>query len=264
MNNLQKYEEDLEILITKGGQLYNAMLYACHPEQVKKQLGEKADDFIKNLPKFEEIYQSWYSESLAIIRQLLPDRLGDFERLFAKPKSRKEISYENYVVEDYLQGLTLTRGWDKEVVVDKSAAIPKFEQQLNILKAVKQRFKSSLFDIKQLVQADLLDSELDAAQELNKNGFARGAGAVVGVVLESHLLQVCDNHGLKISKKDPTIGDLNDLLKTNNVIETSIWRQIQHLADIRNKCDHKKSTEPTTEEIYDLIDGVKKISKTIF
>jgi len=264
MNNLQKYKKDLETLIDKGDHLYNAMLYACHPAKVKERLGEKAKDFIKDLPKFEETYQSWYSESLTIIRQLLPDRLDDFTRLFAKPKSRKEISYENYVVEDYLQGLQLTRGWEKEIVVDKSAAIPKFEQQLNILKAVKQRFQSSLFDIKQLVQADLLDSELDAAQELNNSGFARGAGAIAGVVLESHLLQVCDNHGSKVAKKDPTIGDLNDLLKGNNVIETPVWRQIQHLADLRNKCDHKKSTEPTKEEIDELIEGIKKVSKTVF
>lgn len=38
-----------------------------------------------------------------------------------------------------------------------------FRQQQAILNAVKQRFESSLFDIKQLVQADLFDSELDAA-----------------------------------------------------------------------------------------------------
>ena len=59
-------------------------------------------------------------------------------------------------MEDYLQGLAVTRNtvWDKEKVVEPSAAIPKFEQQLNILKSVKQRFTSSLFDIKQLVQAD--------------------------------------------------------------------------------------------------------------
>lgn len=264
MNNLQKYEKDLESLITKGGHLYNAMLFACHPNQVEEQLGEKAKDFIKDLPKFEEAYQSWYSESLAVVRQLLPDRLDDFTRLFAKPKSRKEISYENYVVEDYLQGLILTRGWEKEVIVDRGAAIPKFEQQLNILRAVKQRFQSSLFDIKQLVQADLLDSELDVAKELNKNGFARGAGAIAGVVLEAHLLQVCDNHSLKVMKKDPAIGDLNDLLKNNSVIDTPVWRLIQHLGDLRNKCDHKKTTEPTKEEVEDLVEGVKKVSKTVF
>lgn len=264
MNNLQKYEKDLETLIDSGGNLQNAMSFECYPEKVREQLGEKIEAFVKTLPNFDQEYQAWYSESLAVIKQLLPDRLNDFIRLFEKPKTRKEISYENYVVEDYLQGLILTRGWEKEVVVSKNAAIPKFQQQLNILKSVKQRFKSSLFDIKQLVQADLLDSELETAQELNKKGFTRGAGAIAGVVLESHLLQVCENHVLMVIKKDPAIGDLNDLLKNNNVIDTSVWRYIQHLSDLRNKCDHKKSSEPTKVEIEDLIEGVKKISKTVF
>ncbi len=79
--------------------------------------------------------------------------------------------------------------------------------------AAKRRFESSLFEIKQLVQADLLDSEIGAAQELHKSGFLRAAGAVAGVVLEKHLGQVCDNHQITISKKHPGIADLNELLK---------------------------------------------------
>ena len=44
-----------------------------------------------------------------------------------------------------------------------------------------------MFDIRQLVQADLFDSELDAADELGKKKFTRAAGALAGVVLERHL-----------------------------------------------------------------------------
>ena len=263
MNNLEKYEKDLETLIDSGGELYNAMLFECHPEQIKKQLGEKSEAFIKDLRNFRDQYQNWYSESLVVIKLLLPDRISDFVKLYEKPKNRKSIEYGNYVIEDYLQNLVVTASYGDRKV-GPEAAISQFQQQLNILKSVKQRFKSSLFDIKQLVQADLFDSELEVAQELNKKGFSRGAGAVAGVVSESHLLQVCENHNLKISKKDPAIGDLNDLLKTSRVIETSVWRYIQHLGDLRNKCDHKKTSDPTPEEIEELIEGVKKISKTVF
>ena len=105
---------------------------------------------------------------------------------------------------------------------------------------------------------------MESAQELNKKGFFRAAGAVTGVILEAHLLQVCENHTIKVTKKDPAIGDLNDLLKANNVIETPMWRFIQHLADLRNKCDHKKQTEPTKEEIEELIEGVSKTTKSLF
>ena len=67
------------------------------------------------------------------------------------------------------------------------AAISRFNQQLSIVKTIRERFRSSLFDIRQLAQADLFDSELEAAKELAKNKFIRAAGAVAGVVLERHL-----------------------------------------------------------------------------
>ncbi len=126
------------------------------------------------------------------------------------------------------------------------------------------RFESTLFDIRQLVQADLFDSELGAAGELAKNKFTRPAGALAGVVLERHLGQVCDNHAIKLSKKNPTISDLNDALKEANVIDVPQWRFIQHLADIRNLCDHNKKAEPTAAQVDDLVAGVTKITKTVF
>jgi hypothetical protein len=129
---------------------------------------------------------------------------------------------------------------------------------------VKARFESSLFEIRQLVQADLFDSELDVANELAKNKFTRAAGALAGVVLEKHLAQVCDNHGLKVTKKAPGISALNDTLKEAAVIEIPQWRFVQHLAAIRNLCDHDKKTEPTAEQVEDLIAGVTKMTKTLF
>lgn len=121
-----------------------------------------------------------------------------------------------------------------------------------------------MFDIRQLVQADLFESELESAGALAKGGFARAAGAVAGVVLEKHLRQVCDNHGIKVSKKNPTIGDLNDLLKQSEVMEVPQWRFIQHLGDLRNLCDHDKKVEPTREQVSDLITGVAKVAKTLY
>ena len=87
---------------------------------------------------------------------------------------------------------------------------------------------------------------------------------MAGVVLESHLTQVCENHKIKITKKDPAVNDLNDLLKNNDIIEVSTWRFIQHLGDLRNKCNHKKKIDPTQQEIEELIEGVAKIAKSVF
>jgi hypothetical protein len=162
-----------------------------------------------------------------------------------------------------MQDLKVTRGWEKEVVVDSSGAFPQYRQQLAILKAAKSRFESSLFEIRQLVQSDLFDSEIDAARELLKAHFVRPAGIIAGVVLEKHLHQVCNDHEIKVVKKNPAISDLNELLKSNSVIEIPQWRHISLLADIRNICAHGKTNEPTASQATDLIEGTIKILKTV-
>jgi|TARA_B110000259_G_scaffold173278_1_gene206394 hypothetical protein len=268
---IKKYEEDLDALVDLGNSLHMAMQYECRSdsfrEAVEEKLGKKeAKAYLASLPSFNAKYQTWYSEAKVLVKQLLPDRLNDFVRHYEKPKPRKEIDFESYRIEDYLQGLRTTRtsGWEEKVVVEPSAAIPQFRQQLAILESLKPRFTSSLFEIQQLVQADLFDSELEAAKELAKNKYFRAAGAVAGVVIESHLGQVCQDHLIKFRKKHLTISDFNDELKAQNVIDVPTWRFIQHLGDLRNLCDHKKTNDPTEEQINDLISGVDKITKTIF
>src|SRR5260370_4965524 len=256
LSNLDRYKKDLDALILKGDNLLNGMKLECFPDRIKglinaqlrkqglvgKKLASKTREVMEVFPSFNETYQSWYSEAKALVRQVLPDRLSDFVRTYEKPKPRKDITYENYRIEDYLQGLNITRGYEREKVVGPDAAIPQFRQQLAILKSVRERFESSLFDIRQLVQADLFDSELDAAEDLAEKKFTLPAGALAAVVLERHLAQVCENHAIKVTKKEPTISDLNDALKGANAIDIPQWRSIQHLADIRNLCDHNKKT----------------------
>lgn len=269
ITNLDKYKSDLDDLIAKGGRVRDSLINQMLPKQFMEVAikrfdsdQEKADEYINGLPLFRFTYQQWYSEALSLVKQLLPDRFDDFVRHYEKPKNRKSIDYESYRIEDAIQDLRTTRAG--QLVVDASAALPHLDSQISIVKAVKQRFVSSLFDIKLLVQADLFDSELDAARELLKNKFTRGAGAIAGVVLEKHLGQVCENHGVKIAKKHPSIADFNDALKNASVIDVAQWRFNQHLGDIRNTCDHSKTSEPTQEQVKDLIDGVAKVSKTIF
>ena len=270
ISNLGRYEADLDRLIDRAVWLQRGLCLKCDPEEtvrvVKKAKGEEAESHLKKFPNFDREYQSWYSEAKVLIKQLLPDRLSDFASHYEKPKNRKDITYESYRIEDALQGLnvTSTRGLETKKVVGMDAAIPHFQQQQAILTSVKERFRSSLFDIKQLVQADLFDSEIEAAEELANKKFLRAAGAISGVVIERHLSQVCENHHVKITKKYPSVADFNDALKSAGVIDMPQWRSIQLLADIRNLCDHDKKKEPTSEQINDLVAGTKKLIKTLF
>ena len=81
--------------------------------------------------------------------------------------------------------LTVTRGG--RIIVDGSAVIVQFTQQLNIVKAAKEALESTLIDLTSILQVDLFDSEVDSARALQKSGFLRAAGAICGVVIEKHL-----------------------------------------------------------------------------
>jgi hypothetical protein len=256
-SNLDKFREDLDRLIKDAGTLYFTILYNIDilTDEQKKKIEKHT------ISDFRLAYEKWYSESLYVVKQIIPERLDDFIKLY-KNEKRKELNNSTYTMSDYQNGVTVTRG--STILVGLTSALPKFEIQKGILQSALSRFESSLFDIKQLVQADLFDSELDSSRELTKNGFLRGAGAVAGVVLEKHLGHVAINHHIKTRKKHPSISDFNNLLKQEGVLNVPTWRQIQRLSDLRNLCDHNKQREPTKEEVMELIDGVEKITKTLF
>lgn len=256
-SNLEKYKKDIDSLIKQGREIYDELYTAVGKIQPEEE---------PSTPKFFSHYQNWYTEAHAIISQLLLSRISEFESLYHPNIKRKKIDVTTYSIQDWLLGVrsNVNDYTRKKHFHDAGVIVMRFHTQLKILKAVQKRFESSLFDIKQLVQADLFDSELDSAKELNKKGFGRGAGAVAGVVLEKHLSQVCESHGIKVSKNNPGISDYNQLLKEKDVVEIKDWRFIQRLADLRNLCDHNKETEPTKQEIKELIEGVDKITKTLF
>ncbi|MDI3544770.1 MAG: hypothetical protein PWP68_187 [Rikenellaceae bacterium] len=237
-SKIDKYKLDIQQLINDG-------------ETILKKLNTTYD-----LVQLKQEFEIWYTESFALIKVVLPDRINDFSKMYYNDKTKNGLM-------TYFQHIpSMLDEWGDSTIIDQVKSV--LDSQIGILKSCEKRFESSLFDIKQLLQADIFDSELDAARELNKKGFLRAAGAISGVVLEGHLKQVCINHNIVIKKTNPTISDFNQLLKDNEIIETHDWRFIQRLGDIRNLCDHKKQQEPTKEEIEELIKGVEKIIKTLF
>ena len=208
-------------------------------------------------------YQRWYTRALVVVRQLIPERLPEFEEQYKLDK-RKGIDSSTYTISDYLLGCMVTDILDEEVFSSFAAFQRRFLNQLAILRSAQTRIDSILADIKGIIRADLFDTELETARELLKNDYFRPAGVVAGVVLEGHLSAVCENHMIKITKKNPGIGDYNDKLKDGEVYDIPNWRFIQRLGDIRNLCGHKRKREPTKEEVEELISGVEKVIKTVF
>jgi hypothetical protein len=220
--------------------------------------GQKPD---MNLGSFAPLYESWYSKALVVVGQICPQRLPEFREAYRHEK-RKAVAFDTYAVSDFLIGLTVKYGGVP--TFDKTNAFAvKLIRQVGIVHAAEELAKSVLFDIRGTLRAELLDSDLSAAKELLRAKQSRASGMICGVILETHLRSCCEAHGVKISKKDPGIGDLNDLLRAAALYDVPMWRLIQRLADIRNLCGHRKERDPRPDEVEDLVSGTEKVIKEV-
>jgi len=206
-------------------------------------------------------YQVWYTLALGVVRDVVPDRLAEFEECYRNSK-RKNVDILTYTIGDFLDGITVTRFASEPVFNTATVYVNRFLTQINILRGAETRLASVLGNIEGTVRAELFDNELDIALELQK-GHLRAAGAVAGVVLERHLQQIAHSHGVRVAKKQPTLADLNDPLKAAAIYDVPRWRQIQRLADLRNLCVHHREREPTPDEVRELIDTTRAVVKSI-
>lgn len=246
---------------------------ATTKEEIRSQLDalvKKGNELLKKLTdkkdviEFGTAYQDWYTRTLPLVRSLAPDRFPEFRGYYEVDQKRKTIGPASYVLQDYVNGISPAPDWQGKVAFDHwQAALARMLNQVQILVSLSSRIEGVLTNVEGHLLADIEDRELNAAAELSKSNL-RAAGTLAGVVLERHLGQVASDRRVKIGKKDPTIGDLNEALKKETAYELPTYRKIQFLADIRNVCCHNKGREPTADEVRELLSGVGGIIKTVF
>ena len=241
---VQSIVKELEELLKEGAKLLT------DGQDPKMELGE-----------FAPRYETWYSKALSGVTQISPLRVTEFKEAYRHEK-RREVTYDTYAISDFLLGLRVRLHGELTFNPTQAFAV-KLLRQVGIVTAAINLAPSVLRDIRAMLRAELLDSDLDAARALLKAQHLRSAGVVCGVVLESHLKGCCTVHQIKITKKSPGISDLNDLLKDGGVYDVPMWRLIQRLADIRNLCGHRKDRDPKHDEVEDLISGADKVIKEV-
>lgn len=228
-----------------------------------KEGAELAVAFQKEEEKqFQYDYQRWYTKCLTTVSTLAPDRLSEFKSYYEIDPKRKSLGYGTYVIQDYIKGVA-PNSYQNPGFDTRDETLKCFFNQLTILTSLEERINSILANIEGELYSELQDSEIIVARQLAKVSL-RASGALMGVVIEGHLQQVVANHAVKISKKNPTIAELNDPLKAANIIDLPTWRKIGYLGDIRNICSHKKDVEPTKEQVVELIQGAEWLIKNVF
>jgi hypothetical protein len=213
-------------------------------------------------PQFLIAYQRWYTKALKVVASLAPDRYAEFRSYYEVDPKRKSLGYETYVIQDFFRGVA-PNSHNYPHFDEQAQVLTCLVNQLTILSSLQERVDSVLANIEGELYAELQDNELALARQLAKVNL-RAAGALVGVVIEGHLQKVASSHGIEITKKNPTIADLNDPLKAAFVIDTPTWRKISFLGDLRNLCCHKRDAEPSATQVEELMQGAEWLTKNVF
>lgn len=137
------------------------------------------------------------------------------------------------------------------------------ERAIAILEAIRSEVQGGwLFEIKNLVAAELFSDFLEQAEHLLTQGYKDAAAVMIGSVLEEHLRQLCirnaiDTHDLKDEKTIPRKVDrLNAELAKAGVYTALDAKQITAWLGLRNSAAHGEYSAYSREQVQNLASGV--------
>ncbi len=191
-----------------------------------------------------------YSAAYQLIKDYLPERTDDFSQYY---EYRKGKNTKQGVI-DYLQ-FKDNPGTNSNSDIAESL-LHAFERQRNILLSTQDVVEIKELNLRKLISADVVKTEIDQAEALLASSFVRAAGVVAGVALERYLKTLCDINGIGYGSRD-TIQPVAQLLRSVGKLDIVEMNRITYLASIRNKCSHPDGA--SDDEVKSLIDEVKKL-----
>jgi len=160
----------------------------------------------------------------------------------------------------------------QETIQQRFAGVPptsfdllmnKHSQLMPIFSSAKEQYEGGyLFDVQNLVHAEVFSSELEQAEHFLKNKYDVAAAVTAGVVLETTIKKLCTQQSPPVDltgsngkgkKTDTLISDL----KTAGVYNEAVVKQLRRWMNVRNDAAHgtRGNGEFDDGEIRRMIDG---------
>jgi hypothetical protein len=133
-----------------------------------------------------------------------------------------------------------------------------FKRIKAVFAAAREDFEGGyLGKVRNLIQAEIADSELDQARELLRSGYTAASAVVAGVVLETTLRSLCERHEIAVGKLDQMNADLVKVGQYNVLVQ----KRITALAAVRNSAAHGNSSEFQVADVESMIDEVERFTQ---
>jgi Domain of unknown function (DUF4145) len=210
-----------------------------------------------------EVYQKRFQELADQLVTLENSKTTAFDEAFLKDRDYVEdvlllnwkVKVRNLLEKVCGEGSQHFRQFEKNEYGAYLSSYKNLQNLKAIFLAAREDFEGGyLLSIRNLVQAEVFDSELEQAEELLKNGYVTAAAVIAGVVLETALRELCDRSSIDCGKLDKMNADLTKAGTYNKLTQ----KRITALADIRNSAAHGKPEEFTKQDVETMIVEVSK------
>jgi hypothetical protein len=132
----------------------------------------------------------------------------------------------------------------------------RFKRAKAVFGAAREDFEGGyVASIRNLIQAEVFDTELEQAKELLAAGYHQAAAIIAGVVLETSLRQHCDQEQIEPGKLDRMNADLAKAGKYNSIMQ----KRITSLAAIRNAAAHGDLQAFSRSDVAAMINEVERL-----
>jgi len=141
---------------------------------------------------------------------------------------------------------------------------PDVDQAFGVLLSAKDDYENeSLFNIKQLVEAELFDEFLEQAEYLHHAGYFQAAAVIGGSVLEDGLKKLCIKNNIELTEK-PKLDWMNSQLAKIGIYNKLTQKKITALADLRNSAAHGKWNEFNSSDVSNMIKDIQSFMEQYF
>ncbi|MGH2373861.1 MAG: HEPN domain-containing protein [bacterium] len=114
-----------------------------------------------------------------------------------------------------------------------------------------------LFDLRQLIEAEVFDDFLEQAEHLHAAGYHPAAAVIAGCVLEEALRNLCAKHSVAVAPK-PKLDQMNADLAKVGAYSKLIQKRVTALADLRNKAAHGEWTDFNADDVEKMLKSVRR------
>lgn len=209
-----------------------------------KKLSDRFDQLFLEIPSIESTIKNQYSD------------MGDYDIMDEELSLTWKVKVKNLLVSACgIESPHYQEFVEADQIHSYESTSDRFKRIKSVFIAAMDDYKGGyLTSIKNLIQADVFDSELEQAQELLSSGYKLAAAVIAGVVLETTLRDLCTREKIGHGK----LGKMNSDLAKAGIYNKLQQKRITALADIRNSAAHGKPDEFTEADVTNMIRDIEQ------